>query len=210
VLVEARCGHHPEAVRVVHQLFTELEDRVVHGVPGAVEVVGDPADAAAVLADLTRHPAHGPGRHHVAGRTHLGVLLGEAGGLTARLPTPEPALAPAQPRGPTEARQVDQHHLVAILHLGDDATGGTADRRGVQLDHHLDGPAGLIDQPQDVHVGQAHEDLADAGRVGDHGGSPVGCVSPNRLTEPPFCLLRPSSTRTPRRCHPRASAKTHL
>jgi hypothetical protein len=84
--------------------------------------------------------------------TELAVLLAEAARRAAVLTTAEAPLAPAQSSTPPEARQIDEHHLIAILHLGHDATRGTAHGTAVQLDHDFDRLARLVDQAQDIHV----------------------------------------------------------
>ena len=140
---------------------------VVDGVPVTAQLDADLVDRAATAADLLGHPAPSPIRQHQPRRGDRPVLAGPRAHRTRRARAAPAMLAPHQPSPAPERRQIDQLDHVAILDRRRRATARTRRPLTDRLDVHEQRPAGVIDDAEHAHRGQANEQLAHASRVRD-------------------------------------------
>jgi len=117
VLVDPEGAHRAHPAAVVDKRGPVEADRRPGGVPGHAVLDGDRGHRAAALADLAGHLGTGAHREHLAGGDAFD-LLGPGLLDAAAAPTAPATLSDHQPARPSEAVQVPQLHLDAVLGLG--------------------------------------------------------------------------------------------
>ncbi len=95
-LIQPERGDRGDPVGMIHELFTDDNDGVHHGVPPTTELTGDVGHGASVAADLQRRPPSCPCGQRAPGPSDLMIGVGPA----ATTPWASPSLlAPHQPAG---------------------------------------------------------------------------------------------------------------
>src|SRR5690606_34450482 len=193
----------------LEQRFAVGEDGVVDGVPVTAELVCDLVHRPAEVADLLDDPPAGPVRQCHAWRGDAGVDDRPRSLRTERFWAVPAVLAPHQPGRASEARQVDQLHPGPVLDPSAHPAAATPRRTTTGFDVHDDRLVGSVIDGEDVHLGQADEQLAHARSVGLHRGSGTIDWCRNRRFLEPLCHARwtPSYALTPPR--PRSDPKRH-
>lgn len=119
---------------IINERFTVTQEGVVHGVPGAAQLLGDLFHAAPVLADLAGQPSSGAIGRQVTREGNAAVLLGPGPHRTGRVSTTEPTHVPNQADRTSVDRQVHEGDRGPVLHPGDHATLGTAHHRSPRFE----------------------------------------------------------------------------
>src|SRR6266849_61944 len=133
--------------------------------------------------DLFGHPPPGAVCQRQTGRGDPTDLLGPCPGRATRGGTDPPSFAPHQPRGTAKRRQIDEFDNPTILRVGHTIAAGAARTKTSRFDVDPQRAAGVVDDADDVHVGQTDQELAHANRVVFHRGSRIW-----RRREPPDSL----------------------
>jgi hypothetical protein len=168
-LVDAELAHPAHPAGVIDQRGAVLDDGVHDRPPAHPELLGHRGHRTGELADLAaRLRAGTAGQHHL--RVQMRRRLGPGPAFTQRFAAPPPPLAPHQPRGATEARQIAHRDLDAIMGLCPGAAVVAAHERGRGLDpdHHLVGGLGHREHPE---PGESQQRLGQSGTVVHAGAS---------------------------------------
>ena len=195
-LVEAEGADDTEPIGIIIDQGGAIgDDRVVDGVPVAADLDGHLIDASGIAAHLLSHPPTRTVGHGLPGCTDAKFFTDPRHRRTRLLGATPPMLVPHQSRRATEARQVHQLHDGPVLHMGEHAASGTTRPTGSDFDVDSKWLAIHIVEAEDVHLGQADQQLAHARRIRLHRGSSIlKALETVRLAGP---LLRARDPYTP-------------